>query len=101
MGYRSILRVIPDAGVAVAVLTNGGRAVPVVQEIYDHVLGELVGVELPRFPTPPATPVPVDVEKVVGSVEPAGGRHPVIVLCGRDERGFVRRLHHGRAAARI
>jgi CubicO group peptidase (beta-lactamase class C family) len=150
MGYQSVLRVIPDARVAVAMLTNGGRAVPVVQEIYDHVLGELVGVELPRFPAPPAAPVPVDVEKVVGtyrtghvdvhvtpgaggvrvryeprnrvaealmadvereytglrgdaliSVEAVGGRHPVIVLCGRDERGFVRWLHHGRAAVRI
>lgn len=151
MGYRSVLRAIPEAGVAVAVLTSGGRAVPLVQEIYDHLLDELVGVTLPPFPTPPATPLPVDVGKVVGtyrsghldvhvtpgapgrvrvrheprnrvaealmaqeereytglradaliSVEPVGGRHAVLVLCGQDEHGRVRWLHHGQAAVRV
>ncbi|KJK42072.1 hypothetical protein UK23_38955 [Lentzea aerocolonigenes] len=148
MGYQAILRAIPSAGVAVTVLTNGGRAIPLVEAIYDHLLGELVGVKLPAFPTPPATPLPVDVEEVVGtyrsghvnlhvtpgspgrvrvryeprnrvgealmvdeereytglrhdamiSVEPAGGRHAVIVLCRRD--GHVRWLHFGRAASK-
>ncbi len=149
MGCQSVLRALPEAGVAVAVLTNGGRAVPLVQAIYDHLLDELAGVTLPAFPAPPATPVPVDVGEVVGtyrsghvdlhvtpgapgcvrvryeprnrvgealtadeereytglredaliSVEPAGGRHEVILLCRRD--GRVRWLHHGRAAVRI
>ncbi|MEV6244045.1 serine hydrolase domain-containing protein [Lentzea sp. NPDC051838] len=67
MGYQAILRAIPQAGVAVVVLTNGGRAVPLVQEIYDHLLGELCGVRLPAFPTPPVTPLPVDVDEVVGT----------------------------------
>lgn len=40
-------------------------------------------------------------EDTLTSVEPVGGRHPVIILCGRDERGSVRWLHHGRAAVRI
>ncbi|MCP2249126.1 hypothetical protein [Lentzea aerocolonigenes] len=68
-------------------------------------------------------PAPVEVGKAVGTyrtgqvdvhvtpsvgggirviaVEPVGGRHPTTVLCGRDERGFVRWLHHGRVAVRI
>lgn len=40
-------------------------------------------------------------EDALISAEPVGGRHPVIVLCGRGELGFVRWLHHGRAEVRI
>ncbi|WP_167970522.1 serine hydrolase domain-containing protein [Lentzea indica] len=147
-GFQSYLRVIPAAGLAVAVLTNGGAALPMTRAVYQAVLGELTNVTLREFPEPPAVAVPIDVEKVVGvyralradlhmtasgqrgvklrvvprgdtapiddreyeyvgfrddaliSVEQEGGRHDVIVLCGRDEQDRVKWLHYGRAAVR-
>ncbi|MFI6097576.1 serine hydrolase domain-containing protein [Lentzea sp. NPDC051213] len=66
LGFKAYLRVVPDSGVAIAVLTNGGEPWPVVWKLYQRVLAEFAGVRLLEFPTPPAEPVPVDVEKVVG-----------------------------------
>jgi CubicO group peptidase (beta-lactamase class C family) len=66
LGFQAYLRVVPAAGVAITVLTNGGEALPVVRALYEKVLGELANVALRPFPKPPATPVPVDVEKLAG-----------------------------------
>ncbi|MEU0884221.1 serine hydrolase domain-containing protein [Lentzea sp. NPDC005914] len=65
-GFMAYLRVIPSAGLAVCVLTNGGAALPVARAVYRKVLGEQANVTLREFPVPPATSVPIDVEKVVG-----------------------------------
>jgi CubicO group peptidase (beta-lactamase class C family) len=71
-GYRAYLRVIPAAGLAIAVLTNGGESLSLVRAVYDQVLGDLAGVALPALPTPPPLPVPVDVERVVGVYRSTG-----------------------------
>ncbi|MDX8052935.1 serine hydrolase domain-containing protein [Lentzea sp. BCCO 10_0798] len=72
LGFRAFLRVVPEAGLAIAVLTNGGEAVPLVRAVYEKVLGDLAGVTVPDLPTPPLMPVPVDVEKVVGVYRSTG-----------------------------
>ncbi|USX48602.1 serine hydrolase [Lentzea sp. HUAS12] len=72
LGFNAYLRVVPEAGLAVAVLTNGGEELPLVRAVYEQVFGELAGVRLPEFPTPPPLPVPVDVERVVGVYRSAG-----------------------------
>jgi CubicO group peptidase (beta-lactamase class C family) len=66
IGYSAQLEIIAEAGVAVAVLTNGGGAAGLMREVFDHLLGELADVRQPDRPVPPETPVPVDVEKVTG-----------------------------------
>jgi CubicO group peptidase (beta-lactamase class C family) len=67
LGYVSTLRVVPAAGVAVAVLANGGdEAGPLFGAIFDHLLGELAGVRRRKLPETPAQPKPVDHAKVVG-----------------------------------
>ncbi len=67
MGYVSVLRVVPEAGVAVAMVVNGGRALgPCFTEIFDHLLAELAGVRKRKLPDLPADPIPVDHDKVVG-----------------------------------
>jgi CubicO group peptidase (beta-lactamase class C family) len=71
LGFLAYLRVIPAAGLAIAVLTNGGNALPVARAVYRQVMGELADVTLPDFPEPPATPVPIDVGKVVGTYRSA------------------------------
>ena len=52
VGQSAILRVVPERGVAVAVLTNGGAAGPVFAEIAGRVLAELAGIERPEVPRP-------------------------------------------------
>ena len=66
MGHFAYLRAVPEAGVAVAILTNGGPVSRFAQELLSHLLGELADVRLPDPPVPPAVPVPVDADKVVG-----------------------------------
>ncbi|GAA3658475.1 serine hydrolase domain-containing protein [Lentzea roselyniae] len=67
VGYVAMLRVVPAAGVAVALLVNGGdEAGPVFGAIFDHLLGELAGVRKRKFPDVPVEPTPVDPDKVVG-----------------------------------
>ncbi|SDG18338.1 CubicO group peptidase, beta-lactamase class C family [Lentzea fradiae] len=150
-GFQAHLRVIPAAGLAVALLTNGGGSLPVAREVFRQVLGEHAGVRLRPLPAPPASPVPIAMDRVVGvyrsagldlhvaegtggrvtvrfeqrgdtfrglldesereftglrddaliAVEPRGGYHSVVVLCGRDEQDRVKWVHFGRAATRM
>ncbi|MFD4675186.1 serine hydrolase domain-containing protein [Lentzea sp. NPDC058450] len=72
LGFEASLRVLPEAGLAVAVLTNGGRSLPLVRAVQAKVLGDLVNVTPKSLPTPPLVPVPIDVEKVVGVYRSAG-----------------------------
>ena len=53
IGQNAFLRMIPEAGVAVALLTNGGDVLSLYHDIVGHVLAELAGVTLPPLPTPP------------------------------------------------
>ncbi|MEU4195813.1 serine hydrolase domain-containing protein [Kribbella sp. NPDC026611] len=67
IGQSAFLRVVPEHGLAVALLTNGGDTVEVYKAVFDHVIRELAGLELPALPSPPAEPVPVDVERMLGT----------------------------------
>lgn len=66
-GQRAFLRVVPDAGVAVAMLTNGGDVYPVFAQVFGHLLGELAGVSQPELPVPPARPYPIDARRISGT----------------------------------
>ncbi|MEV6713821.1 serine hydrolase domain-containing protein [Lentzea sp. NPDC051208] len=72
LGFEAYLRVMPSAGIAIALLTNGGPSLPLVRAVFQEVLGDLAGVTLSTFPTPPLVPVPMDVEKLVGVYRSAG-----------------------------
>ncbi|MEV6244044.1 serine hydrolase domain-containing protein [Lentzea sp. NPDC051838] len=66
MGYLSVLRVVPAAGIAVAVLASGGNeAGPLFGAIFEHLLEELAGVRKRKMPEVPSDSA-VDHEKVVG-----------------------------------
>ncbi|MBV8539553.1 MAG: beta-lactamase family protein [Pseudonocardiales bacterium] len=67
IGQSAFLRVVPEAGIAVALLANGGDVVPVYHTVFSHLLAELAGVELPALPVPPADPQPVDADRVSGT----------------------------------
>jgi hypothetical protein len=67
IGQSAFLRIVPERGVAIALLTNGGNPIALYLEIYRHLLAELAGVDLPALPTPPAEPHPVDATRYVGT----------------------------------
>jgi CubicO group peptidase (beta-lactamase class C family) len=67
IGQYAYLRIVPEAGVAVALLTNGGRAAALYDDLVGHVLSELTAVTLPPLPEPPADPPRVDATAYVGT----------------------------------
>lgn len=67
IGQAAFLRMVPEAGLAVALLTNGGDAFSLYRDVVGHVLEELGGVPAPRLPVPPAHPEPVDASRFVGT----------------------------------
>lgn len=71
IGQSAFLYVVPEAGVAVALLTNGEDVLPLFREVFGHLFGELAGVGLPDLPVPPAQPRPVDGDRVSGTYRSA------------------------------
>lgn len=72
IGHNSYLRIVPERGVAVALLTNGGNAAALYRRIFDSVLGTLAGIALP--PLPEATELAIDPERYSGSYERLASR---------------------------
>ena len=56
IGQAAFLRVVPEAGVAVALLTNGGDVIALYHDSSATCSSELTGVMLPALPVPPADP---------------------------------------------
>jgi len=67
IGQAAFLRFVPDKGVALALLTNGGDTFAIYRDIASHVFGELAGMTLPPMPKPPAEPERIDASRYVGT----------------------------------
>lgn len=79
IGQSAFLRLLPDEGLAVALLTNGGNARDLYQELYREIFAELADVDMPAPLSPPAEPVSVDVQPHVGTYERASARLDVLI----------------------
>ncbi len=66
VGQSAYFRLVPDKGVAVALLTNGGDTSALYDELVGHVLRETAGVDLPARPVPPAEPAEIAADLVTG-----------------------------------
>ncbi|SFC97949.1 CubicO group peptidase, beta-lactamase class C family [Nocardioides terrae] len=66
IGQAAFLRVVPEAGVAIAMLTNGGDFFGLFNDVVAKLLADLTGVVLPARPTPPEHPDTVDVSRYLG-----------------------------------
>jgi hypothetical protein len=66
IGQDSFLRIVPEAGVAVALLTNAGRPVALYRDVVEPLLADLAGVHMPAPPRPPADPSPIDAARYLG-----------------------------------
>ncbi|KZB86084.1 serine hydrolase [Amycolatopsis regifaucium] len=72
IGQSAFLRLLPDQGLAVTLLTNGGNTRDLYVELYREIFAELADVAMPKPIEPPATPVTVDASRHVGVYERAG-----------------------------
>jgi CubicO group peptidase (beta-lactamase class C family) len=82
IGQASFLRLLPERGMAVGLLTNGGNGAKLYEELYREIFDELAGVPVPHPLGPPATPVRVDPAKYVGVYERASVRQEVLIVDG-------------------
>jgi hypothetical protein len=67
IGQSAFLRIVPEAGVAVALLTNGGEVVSLYRDVVGHVIEELTDTHLPALPVPPVDPPRIDASRYVGT----------------------------------
>lgn len=74
IGQSAFLRVVPDAGVAVVLLTNSDRTGALYREVFSELLAELCDLTMPPPLEPPATPPEVDLRRHVGVYERVGMR---------------------------
>lgn len=88
MGQRAFLRVVPDSGVAVALLTNGGDVYPMFSRVFDHLMQELAGLRQPEIPMPPTNPQPVDPGRAAGTYRCSLGDW--VVRVESDGRAWLR-----------
>ena len=94
LGQAAFLRILPEQGLAVALLTNGGHTRDLYEDLYRELFAELADVEMPHPLAPPEEPVTVDITPYVGSYERASvlmevladGPHPA-----HDDHGTARR----------
>src|SRR6478752_4626184 len=85
IGQNAFLRMLPEAGVAVALLTNGGDIISLYQEVYGHVFDALTDTHLPALPVPPADPPAVDASRYAGTYSTEVGD----MIVSQDEDGRV------------
>jgi dipeptidyl aminopeptidase/acylaminoacyl peptidase/CubicO group peptidase (beta-lactamase class C family) len=85
LGQSAYLRLVPDAGIALVLLTNGGHAQDLFQDLARPLLEELAEVRMPRRPEPPVEPVEdeLDLDRYVGVYERLGVRMEVGRRSGR------------------
>ena len=75
IGQSAFLRIVPEAGVAVALLTNGGDVISLYRDIVGHVIEQLTDDApsgAPRAPGRPASAI--DAGRYVGTYSVRGGR---------------------------
>jgi CubicO group peptidase (beta-lactamase class C family) len=92
IGQAAFLRVLPGRGLAVVLLTNGGDAADLYDELFREMFDELAGVSLPANPAPPACLPAVDLAPYLGTFERTAVRFEVFV---RDGVPVLRRSTSG------
>ncbi|TMR97180.1 serine hydrolase domain-containing protein [Nonomuraea basaltis] len=88
IGQYGYLRVVPQAGVAVALLTNGGSARLLYADLFRELLAELAGVRMPEPFAPAAEPPAIDLAPLLGTYRREGV--VITVTCDDDGKAHIR-----------
>jgi hypothetical protein len=92
----AFLRILPDAGLAVTLLTNGGHTRDLYEDLYREIFAELAEVEMRAPLELPAVPPDTDVTPHLGMYERAGERLEVLAT---PDGPLLRRTQLGPLAA--
>jgi CubicO group peptidase (beta-lactamase class C family) len=83
IGQASELRLLPEHGVAIALLMNGGNTAALANRVLSKIGRELVGAAPPPPPTLPEEEVALDLERYEGVYERLAARHEVTKRDGK------------------
>lgn len=83
VGQSAFLRIDPQSGVAVCLLTNASTGELLYQPLFAEVLGEYAGLALPANPEPVAGPLDADLARHAGRYERTSRRFDVSYRGGR------------------
>ncbi len=83
IGQSAYLRILPDQGLAVTLLTNGGYTGDLYRDLFREIFAEEAGITVPAPLGPPSAPEPVDHRPYLGTYERAGRRTEVFEHDGR------------------
>ena len=89
LGQAGFLRIVPDAGIAICLLANGGHTRDLFMDLFAEILGEIAGVDMPARLEPAATPPKVDVSRYAGEYAREGVEMTLSVE-GDELKGVVR-----------
>jgi CubicO group peptidase (beta-lactamase class C family) len=84
IGQNAYLRLLPEEGLAVTLLTNGGHTQDLYQDLYREIFAELADVAMPVPLTAPDQPPSVDVHRHVGTYERSSVRLEVLERDGHN-----------------
>jgi dipeptidyl aminopeptidase/acylaminoacyl peptidase len=83
IGQAAFLRVLPEAGLAVTLLTNNDGSRDLYEDLYREIFAELAGVRMAEPLVPPTPPVEIDVAPYVGRYERSSVVMDILVADGR------------------
>ncbi|GLY90331.1 serine hydrolase [Actinoallomurus iriomotensis] len=95
IGQSAFLRLLPEPGLAVVLLTNRDDADGLYDALFREIFADLAGIAVPEPFAPPAEPASADVDRHAGTYERAGERLEVV----GGERPRLRRTATGALAA--
>ncbi len=78
IGQAAFLRVVPDSGAAMALLTNGGDPYGLFRDLCGELLSEVAGVDLPPEQAPAESPPEVEAAAYVGRYDRAGASLEIV-----------------------
>jgi dipeptidyl aminopeptidase/acylaminoacyl peptidase/CubicO group peptidase (beta-lactamase class C family) len=79
IGQSAFLRILPDEGLAITLLTNGGNTRDLYEDLFRELFADLADVAMPLPLAPPAQPPTVDIQRHVGRYERTGTEIAIFV----------------------
>lgn len=69
IGQSSVLRILPDANLAITLTMNGGQTGEAYRALFSELFSELAGITVPPLPEAPEVPPKIDLSKYAGTYE--------------------------------